>query len=152
GFSTVQNTSVAISSGSSGKWFVPTDSLPSGWNSTIFDDSAWTSATMPLGFDTSTAGTPNANGFAILEKHSSSTVASTSDAENLLDNDSVTGTSYSAAVVNFVDPQNASAGHFGSDSPFGGNTSGDDNNFALEVHATVVIPTTGAWTFGVNSD
>jgi hypothetical protein len=63
------------------------------------------------------------------------------------------GTYSSSPFVNFIDPQSYSKGHFGGCLPFGGDDpSQADTNFAVRVTATVRIPTTGTWTFGVNSD
>ena len=61
-----------------------------------------------------------------------------------------TGTSQ---VVNFDDPNNAGGKwHFGNKTPFLIDTPGVDNYFAVNATGTLVIPTAGNYTFGVNSD
>ena len=55
-----------------------------------------------------------------------------------------------ARVINFFN--SGTEGHFGADSPVPGAPAGDIDNYVLLVTATLVIPTTGPWSFGVNSD
>jgi hypothetical protein len=109
------------------------------------------------------AVSPAARGsvFTVREVHSASDpIDSLSKATQLLSGTVASSreTSGSALVVNYVDPQSASRGRFGgdvttpSDSAFPGNGAGDDNDFVLYTEANVVIPTAGAWTFGVNAD
>ena len=73
-------------------------------------------------------------------------------AVDFLNNGTGTTYAYNASVINYLDPEDPGGGDFANDSPFGGNTSGYDDLFALRIHGTVHIPTTGAWTFGVASD
>ena len=54
-------------------------------------------------------------------------------------------------MINFFNT--GDPGHFANDSPFPGTTLNTDvDNFVVLVTATLMIPTAGAWTFGVNSD
>lgn len=56
-----------------------------------------------------------------------------------------------AGVINFFNT--GDQGHFAADSPFPGTTMGVDvDNYVILVTATLVIPSAGPWTFGVNSD
>jgi hypothetical protein len=56
-----------------------------------------------------------------------------------------------ARVINFFN--SGSEAHFTPDDPVPGTTPGADaDNYVLLVTATLVIPTAGPWTFGVNSD
>lgn len=58
-----------------------------------------------------------------------------------------------ASVVNYVDPEAASGyAHFSGKTPFPVNTSGIDWYAALHVTGTLVIPSAGNYTLGVNSD
>ncbi|MEY2410520.1 MAG: hypothetical protein QOF48_3190, partial [Verrucomicrobiota bacterium] len=47
-------TNLFLASGSSGKVYVPSNSLGTAWTALGYDDSAWLSATVPAGFDTGT--------------------------------------------------------------------------------------------------
>ena len=62
------------------------------------------------------------------------------------------GTTVAASVVNFIDSQNAAPGRFTNNAPFPVDTSADDNHFAVKVSGAIRIPTSGSWTFHVNSD
>ncbi len=62
------------------------------------------------------------------------------------------GTTVAATVVNFIDPQNAAPGRFTNNAAFPADTSADDNHFAVKVSGAIRIPTSGSWTFHVNSD
>jgi hypothetical protein len=89
--------------------------------------------------------------FTVLRANSGAALASISEGVALLGAGG--GTYSSSPFVNFIDPQSYSKGHFGGCLPFGGDDSSNpDTNFAVRVTATVRIPTTGTWTFGVNSD
>ncbi|HXE55735.1 MAG TPA: PA14 domain-containing protein [Tepidisphaeraceae bacterium] len=94
---------------------------------------------------------------AVLSRTSGHSIASVSDANNLLSGAwpaSVTNQT-TAQVINYYDPQSANVwlSHFPyTKVPFPTDTAGVDNFFALRATGTLVIPTTGAYTFGVNSD
>ena len=144
-------TTTLVGPGATGKWLVPTSpaALDPNWFGTGFAASAWTAGVTGLGFDTSAA---SAGKLAVAEVHGTSPLANVQDAFNLILSGAGTRTDYAATTVNFVDPQNASAGHFTSNVNFGGNTAADDDNVAVRVHGTIHIATAGAYTFGVNSD
>lgn len=81
------------------------------------------------------------------------TVASLTDAENVVANpglqDSVV--SESADVINYLNTSND--GHYTGNNSFPGMTIGqDEDDFVVLVTGSVVIPTAGNWTVGVNSD
>jgi hypothetical protein len=65
---------------------------------------------------------------------------------------------YQSAVVtekaSFINYYNTGdLGHFGNDNPFPGTVIGNDvEDFVILATGTVLIPQTGSWTFGVNSD
>jgi len=88
-------------------------------------------------------------------KATSAQILSITDAQNLL-NGSISHSSYltgTSSVVNFEDPGNAGGKwHFGNKTPFIIDTPGVDNYFAIEATGTVIIPSAGNYTFGVNSD
>ena len=92
------------------------------------------------------------NGYlSVVEAHSSASLASISAGISLINNPgTATVTNYSATVADFFDPQNvATTGHFAA-IPFGGDTTGVDHNFAVEVQGTVQIASAGTYTFDVN--
>ena len=43
-------------------------------------------------------------------------------------------------------------GNFSNDNLFPNDTGGDDNDFAVRATGTILVPATGTWTFGINSD
>ncbi|MBN2474242.1 MAG: lamin tail domain-containing protein [Pirellulales bacterium] len=56
-----------------------------------------------------------------------------------------------AETINYFNT--GSDGHYGGNVPYPGTVIGTDtDNFVIEVTATVLIPSAGEWTFGVNSD
>ena len=62
----------------------------------------------------------------------------------------VTGT---RQFLNLTDPQtNASAGSFGGDLPFVGDTGADDNNFAMVAKGIINVPAAGNYSFRVRGD
>jgi hypothetical protein len=89
--------------------------------------------------------------FTVLRANSGAALSSIADGVSLLN--AAGGMYYTSPFVNFIDPQSYAKGHFGGCLPFVGDDSSQaDANFAMRVTAVVRIPTTGTWTFGVNSD
>jgi len=88
-------------------------------------------------------------------KSASTPIYSIAQGQELLDGQ-IAHSSYltgTAPVVNFEDPGNAGTKwHFGNKAPFIIDTPGVDNYFAIEATGTLVIPSGGNYTFGVNSD
>jgi hypothetical protein len=80
------------------------------------------------------------------------TVGNLANTDALLDNPGIPGVSGNYGVINFLDTDGN--GHFGADSVFPGDTVADDNNFAVDVNATLLVSedSAGWWTFGINSD
>ena len=81
------------------------------------------------------------------------TVSSLATAEGVIA-DPITQ-SYSASetpqVINYLNT--GSSANFGGDAPFPSTTIGQDvNDYVMLANASVLIPTAGEWTFGVNSD
>jgi hypothetical protein len=81
------------------------------------------------------------------------TVSSLAIAETVVNNPAnrTSNVTRTAPVINFFN--SGTEGHFGNDSPFPGTTAGVDvDNYVVLVTATLMIPTAGPWSFGVNSD
>lgn len=55
-------------------------------------------------------------------------------------------------AINFIDPEAGSASSIGGDAPWPRNTAADDNNFAMKMTATLVIPVTADYFFGFRGD
>ncbi|MBN1507030.1 MAG: lamin tail domain-containing protein [Sedimentisphaerales bacterium] len=81
------------------------------------------------------------------------TVSSLSAAESVISTPANRSTvvTATAPVINFFNTGDQA--HFTPDSPFPGTTSGSDvDNYVILVTASLIIPTAGSWSFGVNSD
>lgn len=84
-------------------------------------------------------------------------IRTVADANNLLAG-TTPNTNYrsgASTLVNFADPQspgNPFTYHFGGKTPFIIDTPAVDNNFAIRADGNLLIPTSGYYTFGVNSD
>lgn len=55
-------------------------------------------------------------------------------------------------VIDLLDPQSGAGAHFATNTPFLGDTTADDNDFAVEATGFVFFPVPGQYTFIVNSD
>jgi len=96
------------------------------------------------------AGVP---GFAVRNVRSSGDVCTLDQADNALANPALqeSVSAETAPVINYL--STSSGGNFAGDTGFPGMTIGtDDDHFATEATGTLLIPTSGSWTFGVNSD
>jgi len=139
-----------LASNASGKVRVPTSgdaALGTSWTSRTFNDAAWTNAQSGIGYETTVPG------FAVKNYKATVTVGDLSTAEEVIENPNNYSTvvSENAATVNYLG--SGSSPHFGGDRPFPGQVIGQDvDDFVIEATGLITIPTTGAWTFGVNSD
>jgi hypothetical protein len=91
--------------------------------------------------------------FQVTFYQATGTVGSLATAESVISTPAnrTTTVTKTAGVINFFNT--GDQGHFAADSPFPGTTMGvDADNYVILVTATLVIPSAGAWTFGVNSD
>src|SRR5262249_5968977 len=92
-------------------------------------------------------------GFAVRNIRATIGVCDLATADSVLLTPSLQAGSFTAnpAVINYLNTD--SVGNFGGDLTFPGLSIGvDDNNFVTEAVGTLTIPTSGSWTFGVNSD
>ena len=128
-------------------WIPDSPALGGTWTQNGFDDSGWTAGITGVGYESAVAG------FAVKNYLASVGVCSLSAADEVINNPAQQLTIYSEnpAVINYFNTGGAS--HYGSDRTFPGLTIGvDQDNFVIEVTATITIPAPGNWTFGVNSD
>ncbi|MGQ9576020.1 MAG: lamin tail domain-containing protein, partial [Thermoguttaceae bacterium] len=137
-----------VGAGVQTRYFVPTDDLVEQvWMLPGFDDSAWAHGPTGLGF----AGL--VPGFAVWNYKASVTVSDLNTALSVIGNPAYQSAVYTetASVVNYLNT--GGSGHFTSDAAFPNMAIGTDyNDFVVQAKGILRIPTTGAWTFGVNSD
>ena len=92
-------------------------------------------------------------GFAVRNIRANVGVCDLATADRVLADPALQANVYTATVpvINFLNTLNA--GRFGLDTTFPGFTMGlDENHFVTEITGTITIPSSGPWTFGVNSD
>ena len=127
---------------------VPTNgSLGLTWTGTNFNDSAWRAGTNGVGYETYVSG------FSIRNIRANTGVCDLGTADTVLATPSMQAAVFSENrnVVNYVNTGDGA--HFGGDFTFPGMTINvDENNFVTEATGILTIPTSGNWTFGVNSD
>jgi len=137
-----------VSNKSSVVVFVPSNNtLGLTWTSTAFDASAWRNGTNGVGYENYIAG------FAVKNIRANVGVCDMATADSVLANASQQAAVFTAnpATINY---ENTGGGaNFLGDLTFPGFTIGVDvDNFVTEATGIITIPTSGAWTFGVNSD
>lgn len=128
--------------------YVPTNTaLGATWTARTFNDTAWRSGANGVGYEAYVSG------FAVRNIRANVSVSSLDVAKAVLTDGSKQSAVFTAnpAVINYLNTGDGS--HFGNDSTFPGFTIGvDEDNFVTEATGIITIPTTGNWTFGVNSD
>lgn len=128
--------------------FVPSNNtLGLTWTATGFDDSSWLAGTNGVGYENYVTG------FSVKNIRANIGVCDMATAESVLVNPSQQAAVFTAnpATINYLNTDGA--GNFGGDLTFPGFSIGvDENNFVTEATGIITIPTSGAWTFGVNSD
>ena len=143
-----QYATVLVPAGATASHRVPTVSdANADWAAPGFNDSMWKTGPTGLGFGNSSPG------FEVIYYKANTTVANLSTAESVISNPSYRSAvaAETASVINYLD--NGGNGNFGGDHPFPGITIGSGvDDFAVLVTGRVLIPQSGDWTFGVNSD
>lgn len=118
------------------------------WMQPAFSDSSWGTGEFGMGFVPVTL-----NQFDVTVYRSSIPVTDLSTAEGVIADPAthISVTSSTAPFINYLNT--GGAGRYGADASFPGMTIGVDvNDFVVEVVGTILIPSAGNWTFGVNSD
>jgi len=128
--------------------FVPSNNtLGLTWTAAGFDDAAWRAGTNGVGYENYVAG------FAVKNIRANIGVCDMATADSVLANPSQQAAVFTAnpATINYVNTD--STANFGGDLTFPGFTIGVNmDNFVTEAIGIITVPTSGAWTFGVNSD
>ena len=142
------NSTVLISQSASGRYLTPKSAaaLPVNWNQLTFNDSAWPSGRSGYGYGLSLPG------MTVKQISKNGTVSGLSDALNLLTlpttDPSILSTNSSILpVLNLLG--DGSEGNYQNNSLPPGN--GGDQ-YVISASGTVVIPISGNYTFGINSD
>jgi hypothetical protein len=129
-------------------YIIPTNgALGNSWVAPSFNDADWSAGTNGLGYESFVPG------FAVRNIRANVSVCDLATAEGVLAKRSQQAAVFTAnpGVVNYMNTGGGS--HFANDATFPGfSINIDENNFVLEAVGTITIPTSGKWTFGVNSD
>jgi hypothetical protein len=137
-----------IPSGERASYHVPTaGDEGKDWTALGFNDSTWNTGLTGIGFGNTTQG------FRVIYYKANTTVSDLDTAELVISNPSYQSTvaSETSPVINYLNTSDN--GHFGDDRPFPSTTIGDDvDDYVVLVTGKVLIPQTGDWSFGVNSD
>ena len=140
-------TTLLVSNASPARVLVPGGDIGLKWTTTDFDDGKWLLATNGVGYQSFVAG------FAVRSIKANVGVCDMGTAESVLASPSLQASSISetARTVNYLN--SGSGANFPGDVTFPGLTiQVDADNFVLEATGIVTIPSSGTWTFGVNSD
>ena len=133
---------------------VPTDaSLGASWTTSSFDDSGWNSGNVGVGFGVLDPGFDIRYVKAQSSGSFNGTVNSLTIAEDVLATPAYQSFSVNERrdVINLLGT--GGGGNYGNDLAFPSQTVGEDiNHFVIEATSTIEVPTSGQWSFGVNSD
>ena len=132
-----------VAEGATAQILVPSDgTLGTTWTQSGFNPSGWVSGDTGVGFGLQIPG------LTVRDVHSNGTLSSLSSADAALAGSNVASETIKVELVcNFLD--SGSDGHFGNNLVFPG---GGGDDYVVEVTGTIIIPTAGVWTFGLNSD
>ncbi len=137
-----------LTNGASARVVVPTNqNLGFNWIQPVYDDSKWTSANTPVGYETMTPG------FAVKNFKANNQIYNLTDAEAVIASPGLQTIVYeeNRNVINYRNTEWGA--HYGNDYTYPGFVMGADiDSFVIEAIATLSIPEAGTYTFGVNSD
>jgi len=128
--------------------FIPTNgTLGLTWTATNFNAATWQTATNGVGYETFVPG------FAVKNIRANVGVCDIGTAMSVLATPAQQAAVFTAnpATINYFNT--GGEGHYGGSLTFPGlSLNVDQENFLTEATSTLTIPTSGNWTFGVNSD
>ena len=146
-----QSAATAIPSGASARYHIPVsadEALGTGWTDPAFVDTSWPTGPTGLGYAATGTGS-----FDVTYYKASIQVPDLGTAEAVIADPALQSAVHTERppTINYL---NTGAGaHFLGDIPFPGTQINVDvNDFVVLVTGSVLIPTAGPWTFGVNSD
>jgi len=143
----VQVTALVSNMSSAGVYVPSNSTLGLNWTAPVYNDSLWRSGTNGVGYENSVPG------FAVKNIRANLGVCDLGTADSVLANPSQQASVFqeNRNVLNYVNT--GTGANFGGDATFPGFTINvDENNFVTEATGTLTIPSSGFWTFGVNSD
>jgi len=139
-------TTYFVAGGDIAKYLVP-DHDAGEWATVGHDDGEWDTGRTAVGFADTVPG------FAVWNYKANTTVGSLDVALQVIDNPNLQSAVHleNAGLIDYYG-SGGGHGHYTADeSPYPGMT-GDMDDFVTKATAVVMIPTSGDWTFGVNSD
>ncbi len=145
-----QSTTTLVEAGSAVRYLVPTAddaALGQSWTALDFADGSWTAGNLGLGFSDI-----DQDGFDVIYMKANIIVDHIDDADDVRRNSGLRSslTRVSASFINYFNT--GGRGNFASDRPFPSLGFSDVNDFVVLVRGTILIPSAGPWSFGVNSD
>jgi len=143
-----QYATALVPSGARASYRVPTTGdAGKNWTAPGFDDSAWSTGPTGIGFGNTTPG------FEVIYYKANTAVGDLDTAELVINNPSYQSSvaTETASVINYLNT--SGNGHFNADNPFPSTVIGGDvDDYVVLVTGKVLIPQSGDWSFGVNSD
>jgi hypothetical protein len=137
-----------ISANAPAKILVPGNgNLGTRWTQANFDDSSWITATLGIGYGS------RQGRFEVKKIMANDEVSHIEIAINVINTPALQGrvVTETAPYINYVDSQGG--GNFENNRPFpGSQISTAEDDFVIVAKTDLVIPRSGKWTFGVNSD
>ncbi len=132
-----------IEEGADAQFLVPSDgALGTTWTESGFAPAGWSNGETGLGYGLQIPG------MTVRDVHSTVSLTSLSRADAALAGNNVEKETVTVTpVCNFLDT--GGDGRFGNNLPFPG---GGGDDYTVQVTGTIIIPTSGTWTFGLNSD
>ena len=146
-----QSAATPVAAGAQARFHVPTiddEALDAGWTEAGFDDTAWGSGPTGLGYAGAGSGRFDVSCYRANVQVPDLGTAAAVLADPALQSSVQTER---PTTINYLNT--GTGAHFAGDLPFPGTQLNvDANDFVVLATASVVIPTAGPWTFGVNSD
>ncbi|HUU90439.1 MAG TPA: lamin tail domain-containing protein [Phycisphaerae bacterium] len=126
---------------------IPGGDIGGTWKDLGYTPAGWISGETGVGYETTVTG------LAVDYYKANVSVGHLTTAESVISTPSMQSAHFAENIA-FIDYYNTQGtGHYGNNLPFPSTTVGVNvDDFVIEVTGTVNIPTTGYWTFGVNSD
>jgi hypothetical protein len=147
-YGTVFDTEQLIAAGDTAQYLVPTsDALGTSWTSASFAPSGWSSGPTGLGYGVVQAG------FLVTYIQANTYVDNLDVCRSVIADTSLRRATVqtTAPVINYLGT--GGSANFGDDLAFPTQQIGQDyDDFVVRATAQIIIPSTGLWSFGVNSD